>query len=1095
MTRDNTRADERHTGPHCWIRCLPGLIAVGVAAAWWTLDSTLTPATTAIPIGRIISSSILGIASFALASSHARRLRRSFPTFPLMLDVEMFLGFLRNATPVCVIVLDDNDKVVFSHAGHSSLGDIAALNAMPADLLDLGIQILDQSGQTVPYEQTPYRIAQRTGQQVDGMPLAILREDGSLTYVLATAVPMKSCYGKRLHCILILEETTEQVKVAMALKESEQRFRAVLEGVDLVAIMLDRQGRLTFCNDHLTGMTGYSRDEIIGVDWFKHFIQPEDRSDLLEIFLQSTGGEDPVLASENDIVTASGERRRISWSNTIMRDELGNVTGIACLGADITESLRVQQVIKESEGKYRALFEQAADSIIVVDPITGQIIDFNERALETLGYTRTEFGHMRLADFEIEPSAVSAFQTQGAIAQGENQYDTEFRTSDDKIRQMLVTTREITISGHLLLQMIVRDVTDLKRTQAAFRESEERYRQLFNAGSDLAFVQKVGPNGDPLGHFIEVNDNACMRLGYTREVLLTMNPVRIVAPSRLLRLRRIAKTLARRDRALFESAMITHDGQEIPVEVHTHRFHLQGERYALSVARDITRRIQVEEEHARLFAAIQQSEEVVIIFDTVGRIVFCNPAFEKVTGFPMREANGRPLGILGLRNEEDGRPLSLCDVRISGTWSGRLTGNARNGSEFSEEGTVSPIRDGSGEIVNYVKVTRDITRQLEIEDQLRQAQKMEAIGRLAGGIAHDFNNTLSLISGYAELLQMDMMYDDPLLKHVNEIADASSRAAQLTQGLLAFSRKSAIQPQVLNLNGVLTRIAGLVRRLIGEDIALEMKAQDHLWNVRADPTQIEQIMLNLATNARDAMSGGGTLVIETDNAVLGSSDLPQETEVKPGKHVCIRLTDDGTGMDAATRERVFEPFFSTKGTAGTGLGLATVYGIVRQHDGHIECHSTPGEGTVFSIYLPAVDEPEDPQPVELPEQAHGRGGRETILFVEDEEGVLAVSAQILERKRYTVLKAHDGETARKIVRDHDGPIELLLTDVILPDTNGRELADELTAMRPDMRVLYTSGYADDVIARHGITRTDMEFISKPHRLIDLVRKVREVLGK
>ncbi|PIV19920.1 MAG: hybrid sensor histidine kinase/response regulator [Deltaproteobacteria bacterium CG_4_8_14_3_um_filter_45_9] len=382
-----------------------------------------------------------------------------------------------------------------------------------------------------------------------------------------------------------------------------------------------------------------------------------------------------------------------------------------------------------------------------------------------------------------------------------------------------------------------------------------------------------------------------------------------------------------------------------------------------------------------------------------------------------------------------------------------------------------------------------------LQDQLRQSQKMEAIGRLAGGIAHDFNNLLTVIKGYSQLSLVEIKEGDPLRGDIEEIKNAADRAADLTRQLLAFSRRQIMEMKVLDLNDLLKNLDKMLRRVIGEDIELVTPLAEDLGRVKADPGQIEQVIMNLSVNARDAMPEGGKLTIETANVELDGAYARNHVAVTPGRYVMISVSDTGVGMAPEVRDRVFDPFFTTKEKGkGTGLGLSTVYGIVKQSDGNIWVYSEPGKGTAFKIYLPRVDEPlEEAGEVVVQKEIVGRG--ETILVVEDEEEVRKLAVQILRRQGYTVLEASQGNETSHICEQHKGAIHLMVMDVVMPGMNGRELAKSLEPHHPEMQVLYMSGYTDNAIVHHGILEKGLNFIQKPFTLEGLLRKVREVLDQ
>jgi signal transduction histidine kinase len=404
-----------------------------------------------------------------------------------------------------------------------------------------------------------------------------------------------------------------------------------------------------------------------------------------------------------------------------------------------------------------------------------------------------------------------------------------------------------------------------------------------------------------------------------------------------------------------------------------------------------------------------------------------------------------------------------------------------------------PLRDAAGRVVGVLGVYQDITQLKRLEEQFRQAQKMEAVGRLAGGVAHDFNNLLTVINGYSDMVLTTLDDHDPVRPLIEEVGKAGDRAAGLTRQLLAFSRQQILRPKVLELNEVVADVSKMLRRLIGEDVELALKPGAGLRRVKADPGQIEQVVMNLAVNARDAMPTGGQLTIETRNVERDGACAHDGSEVRPGSYVLLAVSDTGCGMTEEVRERVFEPFFTTKELGqGTGLGLATVYGIVTQSGGHIEVATAVGRGTTFRVYLPAVSGDSA-----LVEKAAGASalprGTETVLVVEDEAGVRELACLVLQRLGYEVLVAANAEQAVVVARHTERPLELLLTDVVMPGAGGRVLAERLRAANAELQVLFMSGYTDDAVVRHGVESDRVHFLPKPFTPATLARKVRDVL--
>jgi two-component system, cell cycle sensor histidine kinase and response regulator CckA len=505
-------------------------------------------------------------------------------------------------------------------------------------------------------------------------------------------------------------------------------------------------------------------------------------------------------------------------------------------------------------------------------------------------------------------------------------------------------------------------VTTRKRAEEALRESEARFRDLFESSPDAIFVEALD------GTVLDINPEACRLHGLERGDIIGRHVLDLVPPEHHEEAAHTFRRLARGELTRVEGFSQTRDGRAIPVELRSSRL-----TYA-------------------------------------------------------------------------GQPALLLHVR-------------------------------------------DLTERRRLEEQLRQAHKMEAVGRLAGGIAHDFNNLLCAIIGYASVLLHDLPSSHPTRSDLEQIQQAGERAAALTRQLLAFGRKQMLQPVVLDLNAIIARMEKLLRRLIGEDVQLLTELEPRLPGVKADPTQVEQVLLNLAVNARDAMPDGGTLTIRTGLALLDG----ERPELRPGPHALLAVTDTGCGMDEATRARVFEPFFTTKDVGrGTGLGLATVYGIVRQSGGAIDVESAPGRGALFTVYLPcATDAPAATPP---PPPAGARGG-EVVLLVEDQPEVRQIARRMLQQHGYAVLEARDGAEALAIHAQQAGRIHALVTDVIMPGMSGRELAEQLTGRQPGLPVLFLSGHTGDAVLRRGVCEENVAFLAKPFAPDELARKVREVLDR
>jgi two-component system cell cycle sensor histidine kinase/response regulator CckA len=517
-------------------------------------------------------------------------------------------------------------------------------------------------------------------------------------------------------------------------------------------------------------------------------------------------------------------------------------------------------------------------------------------------------------------------------------------------------------------------------------------------------------------------------------------------------------------------------------------------RGALDLQGSNRRHEKTEESLRKLSCAVEQSADMVIITNLQGEIEYVNPAFEIVTGYSRMEVIGQNPRLL--RSGEQTRAIyaELWHTVLSGgVYRGTLINRKKNGDVYYSEKTVSPVRDAQGQITHFISNDRDVTEKIKMEATLRQGQKMDAVGQLAGGIAHDFNNLLTVIGSYAELMLDTIREQNPLYHNIQQILKAKNRAADLTRQLLAFSRKQMQRLQVVDMNRSVGDVCRMLPRLIGEDIQVVFQPDDGAGKVKADPVQIEQIVMNLATNARDAMPNGGRLCIEVANVELDEAYRGMHSMVAPGRYVRLSVSDTGHGIAADKLPHIFEPFFTTKESGkGTGLGLATVYGIVKQNRGFVWVYSEVGYGTTFKIYWPQLrTDCIKPRP-ENTHESMPRGS-EVILLVEDEEAVRESTAEFLQSCGYKILQAGNGLEAMNVARSFPGIIDLMLTDVIMPHMSGSESASRLLSLRPTMKVLFVSGYAEGRVLQNGVSQVRGAFLQKPFTLSQLGHKVREAL--
>jgi two-component system, cell cycle sensor histidine kinase and response regulator CckA len=642
------------------------------------------------------------------------------------------------------------------------------------------------------------------------------------------------------------------------------------------------------------------------------------------------------------------------------------------------------------------------------------------------------------------------------------------------------SSMQLTVTLHHALQR--------RKTEQSLRDSVELFESLFRHHSAIKFVVDQGT-----GAIIDANDAAAAFYGWSVAELRTMNVEQINTLS-IEELHVVKENIRLKKKNHFEFRHRLADGSIRDVEVYSGTINTGNKELIHSIVHDITQRKQAERERERLQVAIDQAGETIVITDTEGTIEYINPVAERVTGYSRQELIGSQTNIFKSGQQDTALYDNLWATIAGGkNWTGRLINRRKDGSLFTEASTISPIRNLAGNITSYVAVKRDITEKLLLEAQLLQAQKMESVGRLAGGVAHDFNNMLSVILGFTQMAIDKIKPGSILHEDLLEVLDAAKRSANITRQLLAFARKQTIAPRVLNLNETIEDMLKMLRRLLGEDINLVWRPQSSLWLTKIDPSQIDQLLANLCVNSRDAITGVGKITIETGHAVFDESYSARHIGAIPGKYVLLTVEDNGCGMVKEVQDNIFEPFFTTKKQGqGTGLGLATVYGIVKQNNGFITLYSEPGQGASFKIYLPQYDDLDGKMENEKDRYVQqGRG--ETVLVVEDEPAILRMTGKILENLGYVVHTAATVVEAIGLADTHRENIQLLIIDVVMPEMNGQELAELLRPRIPGLKFLFMSGYTSSVIAAHGVLDEGIHFIHKPFSQKDLAEKVYAVL--
>jgi PAS domain S-box-containing protein len=930
----------------------------------------------------------------------------------------------------------------------------------------------------------------------------VVRYEGKRQYpkfgerdVLVSYFPIMGDHGvDRVACVL--RDISERKRAEESLKEERHLLRTLMDSLPDVIYFKDRESHFTRINKAHTKEFGLSDPaQAVGktdFDFFTAEHAQEAYNDEQEII--RTG--QPLVGKEEKETWPNGD---VTWASTTkmpLRDVSGNIIGTFGVSRNITERKRAEDLLRESEERFRTTFENAGIGMALVD-MQGHPFKSNPALRQMLGYGEEELCRMPFTEFTHPDDRELDWRLYSELTAGKREmYELEkrFLKKGSGVLWGLLTVSLVKDRQWSPLYAVgmVQDITERKRAEAALLESEERLRSLVENAT--VGIYRTTPHGQ----ILMANSALVRMLGYANFEALAARNLEEEGFEPGYPRGEFRERMEQDGEVMgLEEAWKKQDGSVIFVRESARAVRSQDGKtlYYDGVVEDVTGEKRAEEEHIRLVTAIEQSAEAVVITNPAGNIEYVNPAFTQITGYSREEALGQNPRILKSGKHDPEFYQQLWATILNGeSWRGEVINRKKDGSLYTEEMNITPVRSARGELTHFIATKQDVTERRILEAQLHQAAKMQAVGQLAGGVAHDFNNLLTVINGYAEILMENPVLDTKSSGYLKEIYNAGERAGSLTRQLLAFSRRQVLTPQVLDLNAVVSNLEKMLRRLIGEDIRLHTLLSPSLGRVKADPGQVEQIIMNLVVNARDAMPVGGQLTLETCNVDLDEDYTLSHPTVKPGPHVMLGVSDTGVGMTPETKARIFEPFFTTKEMGkGTGLGLATVYGIVKQSGGSIWVYSELGQGTVFKIYFPIVSESPAPRGTAKAE-TDSASGTETILVVEDEESVRSLVRLALVSGGYQVLETQDLESALATCAKHDGPIHLLLTDVVMRQMSGPVVAEKVAALRPGIRVLYMSGYMGDAVVHHGVLSHEMPFIQKPFSPMTLRKKIREVLG-
>ena len=1038
----------------------------------------------------------------------------------------------------------------------------------------------------------------------EGVEYRVQHIDGSWRWHISNGVPIRDEAGTIVGFEGIAHDISKQKQVEEALRNSEERFRSLVETTSDWIWEIDAQGIYTYASPKVKDILGYEPSEIVGRNLLD-LMPPDEAERVAKITLEYFEKSKPFIRFENLHSHEDGRIVVLETSGVPIVDENGHLTGYRGIDRDVTER-------KRAEESLRAIFKATPVGLSIMEGRLFQSV--NKAWCDIVGYSESEIiGHTTRMLYENEGEyervgrALYPKLLEGGIAS----VQTKHRRKDGTICDVIVTIAPLQSEGAFLETVaVVEDITDRKKKEEALRESEQALRTIFDNTHDAIFIH------DLEGKILEVNQKALDLYRITREPALGSNVIddfAIPGHSSEQEKKRW-KRVMEGEELLFEwKDKRPSDGSIFDVEVALKKICLGGRPLVLVNARDVTERKAAEaalrESEEKFRALVENCGDGISRFDRNHRYLYINRFVIEHTGFPLS-----PSDFIGKTFEDVGFPREICDrgheiveqgfvdgeiirhefQQPNGKWidviqipekddSGQvnaLIASSRDITEYKQNEVMLSIlfqaaplaifvvdanriltkvndycyatfgyfpeemvgRDprflyfndedyrAAGEAIyswncmakelrmrrkdgkeisvlisrsylngkdvseGSIVVAQNISDRKALEEQLRQAQKMEAIGQLAGGVAHDFNNILQAILGFTNIVLSSLGKDDKHYGKLKEVEKAGEKAAALTRQLLAFSRRQVLQLGPLNLNQVIDDLMKMLRRLIGENIELSIRLDSAPGKVNADRSQMEQVLINLCVNARDAMPDGGRLSIETQTVWLDDDYCTKHDLEKPGRYTRLSITDSGCGMDLETKSKIFEPFFTTKEKwRGTGLGLATVYGIVRQHDGMIQVYSEIGKGSRFNVYLPVIEGTEE---VILAEgEAPAPGGHETILMAEDDEPLRFLTEEILKLAGYRVLAAVDGEDALRVYQDHAQEVDLLLLDVIMPKKGGRCVYDEIHAFHPDIRCLFMSGYSEDAVHTNFILDHGLKLIQKPFKSMDLLRMLRQELDR
>ncbi len=914
----------------------------------------------------------------------------------------------------------------------------------------------------------------------------------------------------------------------------EEGLKAIFEYAPDAYYLCDLSGRFVDGNLMAEKISGYQREELIGKSFIdlrilslkdiikgsKHlfrnimgkatgpdsftFIRKDKSTVELEVstYPVKIQGKKLVLGIARDVSERNKIQKQIKELNRTLEEKVVRRTEelkIANdkLHNDIKERLRAEEALHQSEQLYRHIIDNANDIIYNVDR-KGTVTYYNPTTVRIMRFPEDELRKKNYLDLireDYREKATQFYAKQLKNKLSNTYFEFPVIRGDGSTIWLGQNVQPIVKNGKLEgFQAVARDISDRKKTEKQLKESERRYRAIFENSRDVIYIT------DTDGFFIDINNSGLELFGFTWDELskIQSSDLYVDRDKRKKFLEELDAKGYVRD---YDLQLKNKEGDHIDCLISaTIRPSSAGKAKRIQgMIRDITQHKKSErallETEKRFRELLENLKMIAVLLDLDGKILFCNDYLLELTDYKRDEVLGLNWFDIFLPDDDRDETKKLfLESAHQGTIPSHFENDiiTRSGEKRFIFWNNTTLRDSTGNIFGTASIGSDMTDRLKAEEQLRHAQRMDVIGKLAGGIAHDFNNALTPILALSQMHLAKIEDGHPVKKALSTINKSANRATKLTARLMAFGRKQVLETHVININTTLLTIGDLLKRSVGDGVILKMKPDSNLWNVKADPIQIEQVLLNLAINAKDALKEKGEVTIQTGNLTIAKNKSNLPVEIAPGDYVLTKVSDNGPGIDQEIQEHIFEPFFTTKAKGqGTGLGLSVVYGIVKQHQGEIICKSANGEGTTFEIYLPRIDEPVEE--IKHDPIYEDYRGDEVIMLVEDDSEVREVLAEILKDLGYLIIEAGDDTEAQKLSKKFKGDIDLLLTDLILPGLNGRELSELLVKTRKDMKILFISGYSDDVIAQHGVIDKDVSFLQKPFTASSLGKKIREVL--